>query len=286
MPLVIVTGLPSSGKSTRAEQIKHCLENRGKTVNIVSEENCIQLAGFEKNDMFRDSQKEKMVRSNMKSEALRLLNKNDVVVIDGSNYIKGYRYEIFCASKASRTTQCTVYCAITKDQAWAFNETDNKNRKAYEKDVFDALCLRYEEPQHNNRWDSPLFTWFPEEELDEENLFNALYTTKSLVPNLSTQNPPLSSTNFLFEMDKITQEIIDQVLSARKLGLVGSVKVKTANSSKQMLEVDVPADMNAAQLNRIRRQFLNYMKLHTTPGSTIDKIPSMFVQFLNSNCDR
>lgn len=280
MPLIIITGLPASGKSTRAAQIQKFFEDRSKSVHLVSEWQCIQLAGFDKNEYFSDSQKEKIVRSNVKSEALRMLNKNDVVIVDGGNYIKGYRYEIFCASKASRTTQCTIYCAITKDQAWHFNEMRDEESMKYHKDVFDALCMRYEEPQHNNRWDSPLFTVFPEEELHDANMYNALFESKPLVPNLSTQNPPLSSTNFLFEMDKSTQDVIDQILSARKLGMIGPVKI----CGVSVLSADVPSDMNVSQLNRYRRQFLNYMKLHTTSSVTIDKIPSMFVQFLNSNC--
>ncbi|XP_058830080.1 protein KTI12 homolog [Topomyia yanbarensis] len=278
MPLVVITGFPASGKSFRAAQIQKFFEKRGITVHLVSEWNCIQLAGYSKNEHFRDSQKEKLVRCNVKSEAIRLLTKDDLVIVDGTNYIKGFRYEIYCASKASRTTQCTIYCAITQGQAWDFNQTENKGGESYQRDVFDALCLRYEEPQANNRWDSPLFTIFPEEELDEDSIFNALFKQKALIPNLSTQNPPLSSTNFLFEMDKITQDIIDGVLSAQKLGLIGSVKVNNASP------VDVPSDMNASQLNRLRRQFLSYMKLHTTSNTTLENIPSMFVQFVNSNC--
>lgn len=81
-------------------------------------------------------------------------------------------------------------------------------------------------------------------------------------------------------MDRTTQTIIDQVLSARKLGLTGPVKL----ASDSNVSVDVAADMQAPQLNRCRRQFLNYMKLHTTTAVTIDKIPSLFVQFLNTNC--
>lgn len=280
MPLIIITGLPASGKSTRAAQVKKFFEGRANSVHLVSEWQCIQLAGFDKNEYFSDSKKEKIVRSNIKSEALRMLNKNDVVIVDGGNYIKGYRYEIFCASKASRTTQCTIYCAITKDQAWHFNGLRDEESKKYREDVFDALCLRYEEPRHDNRWDSPLFTVFPEEELNETNMYNALFGAKPLVPNLSTQNPPLSSTNFLFEMDKSTQGVIDQILSARKLGMTGPVKICGLSGSP----ADVPSDMTVSQLNRYRRQFLNYMKSHTTSSVTVDKIPGMFVQFLNSNC--
>ncbi|XP_053686279.1 protein KTI12 homolog [Sabethes cyaneus] len=278
MPLIIIAGLPASGKSVRSAELVNYFESRGKTVYQVSELGCIQLAGYSKNECFRDSQKEKLVRSSVKSEVVRLLNKNDVVVVDGSNYIKGFRYEIFCVSKATRTTQCTLYCAIVKDQAWCFNETRTNKDELYDKDVFDALCMRFEEPQHNNRWDSPLFTLFPEEPLAGENIFNALYNQQALLPNLSTQNAPLNSTNYLFEMDKITQDIIKQVISAHKLGATGSIKIASNAST-----VDIPPDLNPSQLNRVRRQFLNYMKLHSTGNVSIEKISSMFIQFLNSN---
>ncbi|XP_038118786.1 protein KTI12 homolog [Culex quinquefasciatus] len=91
MPLVVISGLPASGKSTRAAQIKAHFEGLGKTVHIVSERDCIRVAGYEKNEYFRDSQKEKLVRSSVKSHVLRLLNKNDLLIIDGGNYIMALR---------------------------------------------------------------------------------------------------------------------------------------------------------------------------------------------------
>ena len=45
----------------------------------------------EKNEVFNDSKIEKLVRGSIKSEVIRLLNQDDIVIIDGLNYIKGYR---------------------------------------------------------------------------------------------------------------------------------------------------------------------------------------------------
>ena len=45
----------------------------------------------DKNEVFSDSQKEKEVRSKLKAEVLRTMNKDDVVIIDAANYIKGFR---------------------------------------------------------------------------------------------------------------------------------------------------------------------------------------------------
>lgn len=293
MPLIIISGYPSSGKTTRAKQLQEFFVAKGKQVKLISENTAIPKAGFKKNVYFADSQKEKIVRSDMKSEAVRLLNKDDVVILDAGNYIKGYRYELFCATKSSRGTQCTLFCGIQKDKAWDFNnqrtqddETTvsdedgnlNNSNVPYTREIFDALCMRFEEPHGNCRWDKPLFVVFPEDQLDFEGVYSALFDSAPLPPNMSTQNAPVSATNYLFEMDQITQKIVADVMSSRKIGISGPVPVNGSN-----IKVDLPDNVNAIQLNRLRRQFLNYSKMHST-SSTLDKVPQLFVQFLNSNC--
>lgn len=97
--------------------------------------------------------------------------------------------------------------------------------------------------------------------------------------------PPLSGTNYLFEIDRQTQDIVAAVVHARKLGQLGAVTVASGGGGGG-LTVNVPADMNASQLNRLRRQFLNYNKMHTGSGSNLDTIAQLFVQFLNSNFNK
>lgn len=90
MPLIIICGTPVSGKTTRANQIKDFFENKHKkNVEIISEEDSITKLGYEKNSTYLDSQKEKRVRGYLKSEVIRLIGKDSVVILDGSNYIKG-----------------------------------------------------------------------------------------------------------------------------------------------------------------------------------------------------
>jgi len=89
MPIVVISGLPASGKSTRAQQLKEYFAGKGRKVHLISENEAVPKALFEKNAFFGDSQKEKVVRSDLKSEASRHLNKEDVVILDAGNYIKG-----------------------------------------------------------------------------------------------------------------------------------------------------------------------------------------------------
>ncbi|XP_050090119.1 protein KTI12 homolog [Anopheles aquasalis] len=282
MPLIIITGLPASGKTARAVALEKYFTDGGKgPVHIVSEAECIARSGYGVKASFTDTGKEKQIRASLKSEVMKLLSKTTLVILDGTNYIKGYRYEIFCASKSARTTQCTLYCSLTAEQRQQRREAImSKTLEAGELDgeTFDALCQRYEEPQDNNRWDRPLFTVYADEEPDLAQISKALFEQTPLPPNLATQNMPLSATNFLFELDKCTQTIIDQIAAARKIGLEGPVEIPQAG-----MRAEVPSSMSVAQLNRHRRQFLNYVKMHTNVSSDISKIPAIFVQFLNTN---
>lgn len=89
MPLIILTGYPSSGKSKRSNELAEFFRGRGKTVHVVCENSAIPKAGYTKNGYYADSQKEKVVRADLKSEAVRLLTKDNVVILDAGNYIKG-----------------------------------------------------------------------------------------------------------------------------------------------------------------------------------------------------
>ncbi|KAH8366739.1 hypothetical protein KR084_005298 [Drosophila pseudotakahashii] len=295
MPIVVVTGLPASGKSTRARQLRDHFVERGRKVHLISENEAVPKALFGKNSHAGDSQKEKVVRSDLKSEASRHLNKEDLVILDGGNYIKGYRYELYCMTKASRTTQCTLFCCIPQEQAWTFNgqrtapdelpgdgETEqpaDNSDVPYTRETFDALCMRYEEPQSNNRWDSPLVVALPEDTLDVEAIYKALYETQPLPPNQSTQNPPLGATNYLFELDNIMQSIIKEILGAVKIKAFGQLRIPGSSCP-----VKVATSMSALQLNRLRQKFItSTCRASQTAPTPLEQVPSLFVQFINAN---
>ncbi|XP_063631572.1 protein KTI12 homolog [Cydia splendana] len=279
MPLIIICGCPVSGKTTRAKELKEFFEKtHRKQVEIVSEADTILKLGYEPNATYLDSQKEKRVRGYLKSEVLRLVGKDNVVILDGSNYIKGYRYELYCASKASKSTQCTIFTIRNHQEAWEANmeRINVQAADAYSQEVFDALTkFRFEEPNSNNRWDSPLFTVQPQDQLDLEAVYAALFEKKPPPPNQSTQNPPLSSTNFLYELDKITQDISKQILEAKQLNQDSARFPSYPGCTLDSLPLVTPQ-----KLLRLRRQFLTYAKMNHA-GEDMGKIARYYIQYLN-----
>lgn len=273
MPLIVITGVPSSGKTKRTHELKDFFEGQEKEVHIVSEYEKIVQAGFEKNSFYSDSNKEKHVRGLLKSEVTKLITPRNVVILDALNYIKGYRYELFCATKANKSTQCTIYTIINHDTAWHLNENRTSSEEKYERTVFDELLMRYEEPDGKNRWDSPLFTILNDQTLDMDDIFKCLFNRKPPKPNMSTQNAPLSSTNFLYDLDQITKKILDDLVSAKNNG-----KEEININGNSSLNVDI-SNVSVGQLINLRRQYITYSKLNAPDPN---KIPDLFVQFLTA----
>ena len=55
-----------------------------------------------------DAREEKLTRAALKSCVERATSRDLVVILDSMNYIKGYRYELYCVSRAHSSSRCTV----------------------------------------------------------------------------------------------------------------------------------------------------------------------------------
>ncbi|XP_019934276.1 protein KTI12 homolog [Paralichthys olivaceus] len=273
MPLIVMCGFPCSGKTRRAEELKVHFEHSSKLkVHIVGDE----ALGVDKNCVYADSQKEKNVRASLKAEVERKVNKDDVVILDSLNYIKGYRYELFCLIKHTQTPQCLVYCLTSDEQSSSWNNSRDAAEQ-YTQDIFDALVLRFEAPDSRNRWDSPLFSILKDDTLPFEAISDALFKRKAPPPNQSTQSQPLSSANFLYELDKTTQDVLMAIFNAQKTSVPGDLISVPGATEK----IELTRGINMAELRKLRRQFISYTKMHPTENT--GQISNMFVQYLNKS---
>ncbi|XP_063305504.1 protein KTI12 homolog [Pelobates fuscus] len=272
MPLVVLCGFPCSGKTRRAQELQKHLDESGRKVHIIGD--CI--LELEKNAIYADSKKEKEIRGALRSAVERQLNKEDVVILDSLNYIKGYRYELFCLIKHTQTPHCLIHCLTAPETSSKWNQQRDQSEQ-YTQEIFDALVQRFEAPDSRNRWDSPLFTVHVDDELPFEQICNAIFHRKAPPPNQSTQTQPLSSTNFLHELDKVTQDVVTAILNAQKTSLPGDVIVVPGASEK----IELPRILNMSELRRLRHQFISYTKLH--PNENISQLANMFVQYLNKS---
>jgi len=108
MALILLSGFPCCGKTTFANKLKNEILKRNdkQRVVIVNEEalNVEKLSGY------MDSTHEKFSRGLLKAAVDREVSVTDTIVIsDSLNYIKGYRYELYCIARALRLVTCCVY---------------------------------------------------------------------------------------------------------------------------------------------------------------------------------
>lgn len=341
---------------------------------------------------------EKDTRGLIKSEVERFTGSNSVVIVDSVNYIKGFRYELYCIAKNSRTTHCVVFvdtplslCEEFRTAAAAADPSGEFDR--FSADALEQMAFRYEKPQSRNRWDKPLVVvqpvdaqdmdkvdWIKEQQRnraeitgeftlarakwsaseraqasvdreevakdfaapdesttghrlaqemlkeqrkalggdeselqdllqlescsseicaplagDEEgqrhcsgggyvfmplealrDIEQALFGSDAYKPNTATQPVRLESTNFVHELDRVTQQVISAIMDAQNTYAVGTEVTVVGCSRKFRIERKV----SLAEFRRLRRQFLKITQLN--PVSS-ERIGDAFVTYLIAN---
>lgn len=128
MALITISGYPCAGKSHRATQIKDHLEERLRdpsytgpslTVTLLSDDILnIPRSAYDgepytlqrdtPSQTHQDSQSEKPARGALFTALQRHLGSDRIVVVDSLNYIKGFRYQMYCAAREAKVRVCTV----------------------------------------------------------------------------------------------------------------------------------------------------------------------------------
>ncbi|XP_014780799.2 protein KTI12 homolog isoform X2 [Octopus bimaculoides] len=131
-------------------------------------------------------------------------------------------------------------------------------------------------PNSQTRWDSPLFVIQKGDELPKQKITDALFSRKAPPPNMSTQSQPLSSTNFLYDLDCVTNNTIKTIMQSQSSSVPGDQLTIPGVEEKIVFNRHLPL----SELQRYRRQFITYTKMH--PVEDTKRLSTMFVSYLNS----
>ncbi|PHH81480.1 hypothetical protein CDD82_670 [Ophiocordyceps australis] len=282
MPLIIVTGLPTSGKSTRAKQLHQYLLKRvpdPKRLHIVSDDllsisrSVYDLSPSKLAAHTRSANaSEKDARAALYAAVKRQLSDKDFVILDSLNYIKGWRYQLHCEAKAVCTPSCLLQVACSRHQARQVNEQrlqrrhghddkaehdqehgdDSCHVEPYEPDNWDNLVFRYEEPNPMTRWDSPLFALVWDDDAEQTTkTFDALWDAiagqgrRIIRPNQATvQRGRDADGDYLYLLDRETQHVVKCILGHQQNvdGAGGLVKIALNGAEKEHAIVELPPD--------------------------------------------
>lgn len=222
------------------------------------------------------------------------------MILDGANYIKGWRYQLYCEAKAVRTPHCVVHIGTPVDKAKEINEgrlalrgegadEGEEEDRPYEQACWENLVFRYEEPNAFARWDSPLFTVLWDDETPpSDTIWDAVVGSdadgakKVVRPNNATVLKAPSSEDYLYELDRSTQSVLNKILEWIKdhPGEGGGIiAVGEGNSEDMVVELpSIPIGLPALQ--RVRRQFISLNRKDSVP---VRRIKESFVGYLNSS---
>ncbi|EDP42032.1 hypothetical protein MGL_3713 [Malassezia globosa CBS 7966] len=162
MALLVVTGLPCSGRTTRVQEIRANFESRLASSPTLSSVRVVQDADVHVDRHVYESQRtEGRARAAYLSAVRRALSTSAIVIADGGAglNIKGSRYELWCAARELGLRCATLYVACTQDLCRAWNAKRRAHGEpCYTDACLDELMFRFEEPTPEARWHRPLFT--------------------------------------------------------------------------------------------------------------------------------
>ncbi|XP_008802903.2 protein KTI12 homolog isoform X2 [Phoenix dactylifera] len=296
MALVVICGQPCSGKSTAASCLAEALQvvDPKPTVRII-DESSLHLG---RNQSYADMTVEKNLRGVLRSEVDRSLSRDNIIIVDSLNNIKGYRYELWCLARASRFRYCVIFCDTEENHCREWNNKRSEMGEcSYDTKIFEDLVRRFEKPDSRNRWDSPLFELFPSRDGVKQSspaISEAVsYLTKKvdsktrdvrvLQPTIATQNVRAPEANSLYEMDRATQEVINAIVEAQSCGLAGPVN--KISLSQHLPTIDIQRTVGLPELRSLRRTFIKLAGQSSLSGppppSDAESAKRMFIDYLN-----
>lgn len=267
---MVLCGLPGSGKTRRAEELRRALAVEGHAVYVVDDTSALgaQAAGA-----YGDSAKEKELRGALRASVERWLSPRAVVLLDSVNHVGGFRYELYCLARAARTPLCLLYCVRPGEAA------EIRGPAGSEAELGESQVLRFEPPDPRRRWDRPLFTVLgPEEPLPLAEIRAALFEDPAPPPHQSTQSQPLASGSFLHQLDQVTSRVLAALMDAQRSAVPGDLLALPGATER--LRFTRPVTM--AELSRLRRQFISYTKMHPN-NENLPQLANMFLQYLSQS---
>ncbi|KAG8928769.1 hypothetical protein FRC02_006478 [Tulasnella sp. 418] len=268
MALITISGYPSSGKSRRAAQIQEYLVERlgspdypGPAIKVsVLSDDTLNL----KRSAYDDSRSEKPARAAIFTALTRHIGKDTILIIDSMNYIKGFRYQMYCAAKEAEVRTCTVYVVAPPDECKKWN-TEKDPNFAYSSTTLDNLLQRFEEPNSMARWDSPLFTipW-TDEFIPGSEIWDTIMSGNTAPPNaavIQTVKPP---TDALQTLENVSASIVNTISSSGVVG--GTIPIPVSPQVKLSIVLP-PRSISLAELQRHKRQFIAVHKKTLSQGN-------------------
>lgn len=259
MPLIILTGYPLSGKTRFAETLKERLLEQFDDIQIINDE----LLGIDKATGYVGASEEKRSRAALLAAVERHISQNRLVIADSTNEIKGFRYQLYCLARAVSTPHACVQLVSSEHACTSRNHV-------YPERVIKDMLTRYEEPNGQSRWDSPLFHVLPDSSfMHFAELAVALKGTPAKQPSLATRKTEVPA-DYVQSLEEACRLVIETVSRSQTMSM--------ASFTHKQIPVSLPGKLSPAKLQRLKRQFIQMQRQTACP---VHEIERLFIDYLN-----
>ena len=266
MPLIVMVGGPCSGKTEYALKLKKYFEEQKKIlVNLINEE----TLNINKAESYKDITNEKTHRSRIKSLVDKDISDKSITIVDTLNYIKGTRYEFYCLVRNNKTRHCVIYIKTPLEKCLENNTKKNE----YSIELLKDLYSRMEEPIQSHRWDCPLYTLYPGDDIPFDDICVSLFEGKRPKEPVAAKPDFVFDTNYIFQLDKNCQDVINNILEQQDKDLGNTVINYNDNDS-----VILNKKFSAIQLKKIKMEFIKISK--TVPSKDKKETIKNFVDYI------
>ncbi|WVQ80401.1 hypothetical protein IAT38_002506 [Cryptococcus sp. DSM 104549] len=262
MALVTISGFPCSGKSTRARQLKADFETRladpsyeGPSLKVVVVDD---EGSHVPRSTYDSSAQEKPGRASLFSNVNRSLGPETITIVDSANYIKGFRYQMYCAAREAHVRVCTIHVVAPPNKCSEWHE--RRGECSYKPETFDNLIMRYEEPSSMVRWDSPLFTLPWDDEPPFEDIWNAIIKGDKKPPTsavLQRAKPPPNTLQTLTTTTTLINTSLLSHLNSLPDSSTFPIPSPPAPAPSSLVLHLPPRRINLSEMQRLKRQYEN-----------------------------
>ena len=229
--LVVLLGLPASGKSWLAEKLCSFLSENNCVVNCVHYDDIVSLEEQAKIALSSTSERTKKYRRDMRVQVESILTKfkssstKSVVIVDDNNYYRSMRYEYYQLAAKYYVGYLQIFVQCKASDALLYNMSRPESSR-----VPDIVIM-----EMDNKFESPCESWenfltverigLGEKEAliaiwnrIQQSLNNPVATIKILEEKkiVSLQNKLCNDHNILHNVDKVLRRKVSQTVRERK----------------------------------------------------------------------
>ena len=222
------------------------------------------------------------MRASLKSEVERNLDSDTIVILDSLNYIKGYRYELYCLARSAKTTLTNIYCETDVEVAQEWNAARDQ-AVAFTEELFNDYKGRLEVPNPANRWDCPWFIIRPHEDTPYDDINKAVLSGKLPKAPISNKQEEGLDTNYIYELDKKWTAINEFIIQKQQEFNEGdSISAAEVGGATKMLTLH--KFYSPIELKNLKKEFITLSKLH--PPKQMENFADLYITFMDSNYEQ